>query len=258
MTDQERNTFETKGWIGPYDLLTQVELGQLRDAHRSSAELFLRPEEMGKEDHPGRFARKSWFKSIHTKVTAFYDLATHPVIVNKVVSLLGPDVIAWGLTVKTLRPGTRHRWHVDIEHLEWPGISVFIALENVDRDTSLKVLDGSHTLHQIPQALSLNDDDGVWRKAEELGNRGIVAPVDMRDGQFFLFQGRIWHGSENSTDRTRLAAIVQYTRPTSRVRIPLSWDIPVQWDPTQPPCVLAAGVDSAGLNVLTVRSDCEQ
>jgi ectoine hydroxylase-related dioxygenase (phytanoyl-CoA dioxygenase family) len=97
---------------------------------------------------------------MHAYLPAYGRLASHPAIVARVASILGPDVIAWGMTTSTVRPGQRHRWHVDVEHRRWPGVSVFVGLRNMARGSSLKVISGSHRLEESPGDGGLGDAEG--------------------------------------------------------------------------------------------------
>src|SRR5262249_10638993 len=139
---------------------------------------------------------------------------------------------------------------VDIEHLEWQGISVFIGLNGISADSSLDVIDGSHRWDRTPQQMGITFDDGLARAGIPASS---VSRVALSEGEFFLFHWRLWFCSCNRSNRTRLELLLQYARPESVIKIPITWDPPIQWHPYPPPCVLISGKDSRHLNKLVDR-----
>jgi ectoine hydroxylase-related dioxygenase (phytanoyl-CoA dioxygenase family) len=191
---------------------------------------------------------------MHAYVPEYYDAVCHPAVVGRVASILGPDVIAWGLTLIQSVPGNVHRWHVDVEHRHWDGVSVYMGLENITPQSSLLVVEGSQDIPEPPQAFGQITDDAAALKAARSRVPGAeVRTVGLQPGQFFLFAGRLWHGSHNTGDQVRVAMIAHYSRPDADVRIPLSFDDPVRWHGWRPPCILVAGRDTAGVNRLVGR-----
>src|SRR6201999_106301 len=174
------------------------------------------PDQLARAVDPQALERKPWFKSMHAMVPEYFDLAGHPAIVGRVASLLGPDLIAWGLTLTRSTPGGVHRWHVDIEHMHWPGVSVYIGLENNDMHSTLKVLDGSHLMGARPQAFGVKDDASAKAVVEDKTPEAKVVRVPVRPGEFFLFHGQLWHASHNTGSNVRIAMIIHYSRPDVR------------------------------------------
>jgi hypothetical protein len=249
LTEAEREHFEKYGWVGPFPLLTKAEVTMLAEVYETSAGRFI----VGKDlpslasDAP---LPKPWYKSLHVYVPEFRRLVQHPDLVERVASILGPNIIAWGVSVTTRRPDQVHRWHVDVEHSRWRGISAFIGLTGTSPESTLKVISGSHRFDVMPQDLGALDDSSVLSAAQKISSDSALVSVGVEEGQFFLFDGPIWHGSANISDVTRLAVIAQFAAPTERVAIPLTCDAPIRWHSSIPPCVLVKGKDSAGLNAL--------
>jgi hypothetical protein len=250
--------FLRNGWLGPFPLLDEEGCKVVFDSYTAYSERFLPPDQMKGRTERGLFDEQPWFKNMHTSLPAFFDLATHVDIVSKVRALLGEDVIAWGVTVKSLRPGRAHRWHVDVEHKHWNGVSVFLALRNVTLQSTLKLISGSQLLCDAPQDLAANTDREVIKAAQDRGIRGDLVSVDMKDGEFFLFAGRLWHGSENTSEVLRHAVILQYTTSDTTVRVPTTWEEPIRWHSVYPPCVLVSGSPGGSQNTLVTRptGDC--
>jgi hypothetical protein len=77
---------------------------------------------------------------MHAYLPRFCGISSHPAIVSRIVSVLGRDVIAWGVGISTVRPGQRHRRHVDVEPQRWLGVTIFLGLKNISQKSSMKVI----------------------------------------------------------------------------------------------------------------------
>src|SRR5262245_7973482 len=212
LSAEELTLFDRKGWIGGYPLLSPRGADELFRAGRRAARQFLRKELHRNAADEAAFERRPWYKSMHAYLPTFGRLASHPAIVTRVASILGPDIIAWGMTTSTLRPGQRHRWHVDIEHRRWPGVSVFIGLRNIARGSSLKVISGSHRVDCPPGAGGRLSDAEALSACRKVESNSELVTAEIGEGEFFIFHGRLWHGSHNRTWRVRTALIAQYAR----------------------------------------------
>jgi ectoine hydroxylase-related dioxygenase (phytanoyl-CoA dioxygenase family) len=255
LDEEEILRFQRTGWVGAYSLLT---VGGVRRICRILPKVFdgfMPCHLMAHVQQPDAFEERPWFKSMHACVPEFYDIAGHPAIVSRVASILGPDILAWGLTATVRLPGQTHRWHVDVEHRRWPGVSVFIGLEGITQKSTLKVITGSHLIDAAPQDLEDRSDGAVLKEAMRLSPSSELTAVELKEGEFFIFAGGLWHGSKNTDTKTRVALIVQYSPPSARIEVPLGWKTPVRWLSCSPPCVLVSGTDRFGLNRLVGRPD---
>lgn len=203
-----------------------------------------------------------WNKGWAATSPDYYALGAHDAILELVRALLGHDVILWGASLVVRGPGQVHPWHTDIESSAPDGknLSVWIGLENTDARSSLKVVPYSHrfgiTLQQVIQQHSkiresvTDEDVSQWAKERE--PRSGVVPLSTFDGEAILFDGRLWHGSHNTTeDRTRRAVLLQYAAPGTPIRIPnslhLNWPFEIHESP-KPPCILLSGHAANGAN----------
>ena len=245
--------FQRDGWVGGYPLFDAVAVQRLSSLRAPTLQRITSPNHLADAVQPGAFEQRPWFKSMHALVPEYYDAACHPAIVRRVAAVLGPDVLAWGLTLTRSAPGGEHRWHADIEHLRWRGVSVYVGLVNNDLDSTLKVLSGSHRMPEKPQAYGVKDDADALAAVRPLAPGAEVLRMPLKPGEFFLFEGRLWHASHNTGANIRLAMIIHYSRPDVRVQIPLDFDEPVRWHGSRPPCVLVSGKDRFGINRLVDR-----
>jgi len=245
--------FERDGWVGSYPLLTPRGVDEVGAMRNTVMRSLTKPADIARATASDAFVQKPWFKSMHACVPECFDIARHPAIVDRVKSILGPDVIAWGVTITRSAPGGVHRWHVDHEHHRWHGVSVYLGLAGSDLDSALKLITGSHRMPENPQMYGVKDDAAALAAVREEILTAEMVRVPIAPGEFFLFAGRAWHGSHNTGSKLRLSMILQYSRPDVRVQIPLNFNEPIHWHPSRPPCVLVAGQDHHGRNRLVER-----
>ena len=279
LTAAELRSFQTNGYVGPFPLIeprlcgplaeTLVEKAlshpvlnmrsprrRLEDAiHALTHRLLARRPPDGKPEGEPRY----WYKSAHLLIPEAEELALRPAVLDRMRSILGPDLLLWGGQLVAKRDGEHHRWHEDIEHVAWSGATAWIGLTNVARDSTMKIIPGSHRFGVTPQELaqrhggSLQSDDDTLRLARELDPTAHVVALDLRPGEFFIFSGRTWHASKNSSGHKRVAMIFQFCPSSARARIPCSDEIPTPWYPSQPWVLLAAGEDRHHVNHLRRR-----
>jgi hypothetical protein len=228
-----------RGWAGPFPLLSPADGDRLVETALATQNRFTY--DIRVTMPADAFETRPWLKSMHAFVPAFMEIATNPAIVNRAVALLGPDVVVWGLTIIRRSVREKHRWHVDVEHRHWPGISAWIGLQGTALGSGLKFIDGSHRFRDAPQDHGVASDEEACALARRCDPAARLSEPSVRDGEFLLFDGTTWHGSENVTDRVRTAMLIQYSRPDSRIAIPLNADGPIVWHPHRPPCIVVAG-----------------
>ena len=229
--------------------MTNGEVSKLHEIYESSKHRFTSPSEAANLKKSQPFP-KPWDKSLHAHLPDFKKLVNHPSLVERVSDILGPDIIAWGVSVTVRKPGQIHRWHVDVEHKQWRGVSAFIGLTGTSSLSSLKVISGSHNITDMPQTIKISNDIEALKEAKKRISSCEIQTISMSEGEFFIFDGLLWHGSTNTGDSTRLAAIAQFSPTSERAGIPLSFDEPVRWHDSQPACLLVKGKDEYGRNVI--------
>ncbi len=202
-----------------------------------------------------------WAKGRAATSPAYYELATDDRLLDLVTELIGEDVLLWGATLLARRPGQVHHWHTDIESASATGktVSVWIGLAETNPGSSLKVVPFSHEFGAtIQQVMQENGSDGarvtdgdVDRWAKERDPRSGVTNADTFDGDALVFDGRLWHASNNLNERgTRHAVLLQYATPATPIRIPdlrPGWPIEIYRTP-RPPCIVVSGHDAHAVN----------
>ena len=237
-SDLSRAQYLDQGYLGPVRILSPA---QCRAFLRWATDASLS-------------APLDWSKGHAATSRAFYEIATHPAIVERVKALLGDDVILWGASIETRDPGVAHPWHTDIESAATKGtaVSVWIGLEHTTRDSSLTVVPYSHHFgacvqevrHQQGKSRAGATNTDILGWAQERDTRAAVHTAEMTDGDALFFDGRLWHSSRNASRKTRRALLLQYATPDTPIRIPdfnyLDWPFRKFTTP-RPPCVMISG-----------------
>jgi mannose-6-phosphate isomerase-like protein (cupin superfamily) len=238
--------FARDGYLGPVRVFTSGE------CRRIAAYL-----------HHGRGpAPADWEKGRAVHERFIYEIAARRSIVSAVRSVLGPDVVLWGACAVSRTPGQRHAWHSDIESAAPDGrfVSVWVGIEHTSRESALQLITRSHLLGRSVQEARA---ERGWRREEatpeallELAQgedaEALLLQPDMTNGDALLFDGRLWHGSDNSRSRgRRLALLLQYAAADCPVRIPdfrqLDWPFRLHAEP-RPATIVVSGADRYHVN----------
>ena len=251
LDDREIARFEHEGWVGPFDLLSEEQCADLGpELERCFAQTrgYFYPDRI----EPGRsyYDKTPWFQSLHALSPMISSIGQRREIVDRVTQLLGEDVLLWGGIRFGQGPGESLHWHTDTEFDHVEGVSIWLGAQNVTPDNALKIIPGSETLQPDPERLQsdgeltmedlVSDDLALSLARKRLPDARIVRPA-VRDGQFFIFKGKLWHASDNPAGDYRIAMGLRYSPASCAVRTPLTYLHPIQWDPTPPPCILVNG-----------------
>ena len=150
------------------------------------------------------------------------ELTCHPVVLDTVERVLGPDVLVWNTHWFPKFPGERSyvSWHQDAAYwgLRPPSVTTaWIALSPSTRDNGcLQVLPGSHLGESMPQNETFAPDNMLSRGQEiavEIEPSQIVS-LELDPGEFSLHHIGIAHGSgPNTSDTARIGLAVRYIAP---------------------------------------------
>jgi quercetin dioxygenase-like cupin family protein len=244
LTGEMLEQFAQAGFLGPVRVLTEGECRRLLRAFD------LRPQ-----------PALDWEKGASATSRAYYEIATWPPILDAVSELLGGDVILWGTSIQRRVPHAVHPWHSDIESSapDSRTVSVWIGLEGTTPESSLLALSRSHRLGMTVQQVRHEngwsredaDVDDLVDWARQRDGECELIELGATDGDAVFFDGRLWHGTHNVSNRVRRALLLQYGAPDTRIRLPdLNWlDWPFQQlDRPRPPCLILRGSASEGVN----------
>jgi len=252
-----RRQFEADGFVAPVRVLSGAQAAALV---RSFAEVTL--------PTPAVWEKGRWIND-----RRLFDLATGEALRDLVCAVLGADVVLWGAEILLRREAQRHPWHVDIESAAPEGgfASVWIGLENTSRESALQVISGSHRFGEPIQKVARDqgyrrgevDEATALAWARKRSAEAVLVEPDLSDGEAILFDGRLWHGSNNRRPgERRMALLLQYARADRKVRIPdltqLEWPFADRGRP-RAPVIAVGGVADPSINwVVKVKAqpDC--
>jgi hypothetical protein len=151
-------------------------------------------------------------------------LCTHPLILDKVEQLIGPDLVLWGSQVfcKPAETGREVPWHQDGQY--WPirplaTCSAWIALDDVDAENGcMRFIPGSHRSGSI-YAHRVSERENIVLNQEvdpAHFDEGSARDDALRAGEFSLHDVFLIHGSRaNRSKRRRAGFVIRYMPATS-------------------------------------------
>lgn len=165
-------------------------------------------------------------QNLHLTHREFWDLATHPRLLDMLEEVVGPNILIMGSKLRWKAaheaPDRVFPWHQDITYwrLSPPEAhSAWIALDdNTLENGCLWVVPGSHDQlvpHVASEAPNALRHDGVIPVDQVQVD--LAAPVEMRAGEAMLFDARTVHSSRPNTSADRRCNfLVRYISPSIR------------------------------------------
>jgi hypothetical protein len=237
LTSEEVTSFHRMGFLGPFPSVSPAEMHVIR-AH-IDAEVIPR-----QGPNPS-----STLQSRHMDSRVVFDLATHPAIIDRMACLYGPNLILWATYFfnKEVR-SNEIPWHQDLNY--WPlepiiNISAWIAIdESCIENSCVQILPGSHK-KVVPHVTSRPGMAFGEEADPRYFNTDNVINMELKPGEFFLFNEKLLHHSEpNRSNRRRLGMSVRVTIPIVKIEQDIS--------PLHPGhcAILVRGDDYMGFNRL--------
>lgn len=218
---EERSSYERDGLVIPNFRLASA---QRRDMSRAIDELLIAtagqaPESIVCPHIPGM---NHLPESIAHTWLAF---CAEPAILDRVESLIGPDIILWGSQVfcKPAATGMEVPWHQDGEY--WPirplaTCSVWVAIDDVSIDNgAMRYIPGSHRAQRLfPHIVSERSDLALNRVLDPNCYDETTAAYDeLTAGQLSLHDVYLIHGSAaNTSGKRRAGFAIRYMPATSQ------------------------------------------
>ncbi len=245
---EELNKFREQGFAGPFDLYDQDEIRTFYSELRS--QVFDRTNAAYELDHTSLLAGYDR----HLDIEFFSKHIKQNEIVDRVSSILGPDLICWRSEMFPKYPGDEGTdWHQadnfghasEAPQVVWPqnasfggAITVWTAVTDCDIENGcLRVIPGTHEemFYDESKDMTFNPEivNKLDKNGEKLGFFGYdyrnlqkdpswvpdeskAVPLKMKAGQFVIFWSTLMHASfpNTSKDRLRLGFTARYV-PTS-------------------------------------------
>lgn len=198
LTQQQVEQYRQQGFLSPIDVMSEDEAS--RYAQQLQAAEVDYPQELNAENR----------NNPHLAFGFLDQLAHHPVILDAVEDLIGPDFALWGSVLFIKEPETRHyvSWHQDATYV---GISPhdyvtpWLALTPSDRETGcMSMIPGSHRDDIQPHLETFHDDNILTRgQAIQEVDESVAVDLILRPGQMSLHHCRVIHGSQPNRSQQR-------------------------------------------------------
>lgn len=158
------------------------------------------------------------------QLNPFMEVARHPLILDRVSQLIGPDIVLW-ITRILCKPAVSGRevpWHQDGEY--WPmrplaTCSVWVAIDPVSAvNGCMRFIPGSHKRPELYRHHVSTRENLVLNLEldEDQFDEATAYNVELQPGQMSLHDVRLIHGSlANSSGQRRAALIMRYMPATS-------------------------------------------
>jgi ectoine hydroxylase-related dioxygenase (phytanoyl-CoA dioxygenase family) len=154
----------------------------------------------------------------HLDNRTVYDICAHPEIVDRVASILGPDLVVWHSRVFHKRHDEPPiPWHQD--GMYWSleplvSVSAWIAIDAAERaNACVEVIPGSH-LRRLPHVRTSTAGRFGHQADPDHVDASTAVAIELEPGEFFLFDTWVLHSSmANTSGRRRTALSVRYTTP---------------------------------------------
>ena len=211
LTAAQIDHYNTQGYIRPLPIFDGAKIVKNRQYFDSLLE----------KQNAMRDGRDSYaIRGYQIRCGGIWDIATHPVILDYVQDIVGPDIICWGTHFFCKLPNDPKSvpWHQDASY--WPltparTVTVWLAIDDADiGNAAMQFIPGTHTLGPLN-----------WKETEKPAvlNQEIMnieqygQPVadELKAGEMSLHADMLAHGSTpNPSDRRRCGLTMRYCPPS--------------------------------------------
>ena len=171
----------------------------------------------------GEFQRRSRdaysINGYQTRIDFIWDIATHPLLLDHVEDLLGPNIVLWGSHYFCKLPSDQREvpFHQDATY--WPfrpfkTVTVWLAVDDVSPDMGpMCFLPCSHQHGKLAWR-QRTDNVVLGLEVKEFARYGKPHPLLMKAGQFSLHTDLLVHGSKPSRSAKRRCGLTLRYVPT--------------------------------------------
>ena len=205
LTKRQIEQYHEEGFIAPIDVMSEDE-----------AASYLVRLEQAEADYPEHLNAENR-NNPHLAFKCFDELAHHPIILDAVEDLLGPDFSLWGSVLFAKEPQTQHfvSWHQDATYMGLTPhtfLSPWIALTPSNRDNGcMTMLPGTHR-NGVRSHDETFAEDNILTRGQNIPDIDEDSGVDLilRPGQMSIHHALTIHGSQpNHSDKRRIGFTLQ-------------------------------------------------
>lgn len=212
LTESQVRDYREHGYLFPFPALSASEVA----GFRGRIEAF--------EAQYGSRAGQILRQKSHVVLTFVAELVRLEPVLDKVQSLIGPDILCWSTSFFIKDPGDRKfvSWHQDAQYWGLEGdkmVTAWIALTHSKPDMGcLRVVPGSH--RKVLEHRDVPNATNMLTRGQEIAaevNEADAVDIVLAPGQFSLHHELMVHGSnDNRSTERRIGLAVRYIAPTAR------------------------------------------
>jgi len=209
LTSAQVALYHETGFLSPIDLMSEDDAAKV-----------LQQLESAESDYPEHINADNRYNP-HLVCKFLDDLAFHPILLDVVEDLIGPDFSLWGSVLFVKEPGSKHyvSWHQDATYMGMSSnhfVTPWIALSPSTRETGcMTMIPGSH-LQSIKPHEETFAENNILTRGQVVRDVDESTGVDLilRPGQMSLHHGEIVHGSQpNQSANRRVGFALQSYMP---------------------------------------------
>lgn len=214
LSPKQIKDFHENGYLGPFQ------------AWRPEEMKIVRENVLNEINQKPKFGQSNNNQSRHLDCKSVFDVCSHPSIVEKLCSLLGPNIILWRshfFTKNAEDPSSQKEvpWHQDGNY--WPiepvlNISAWVAFDEVNTENScVQIIPGSHK-QAIPHIEAESHHNFKEMANPDFFDERKKVNMILKPGEFFIFNEKLLHHSEiHRSQNRRMGLAVRTTVPLVRV-----------------------------------------
>ena len=207
-----KERFERDGYVFPLTLMSSEEASACRQEY----------EELERRHAATSGRAKMMHEHSHLLLPVIDRIARHPVVLDAVEEILGPDLLIWNCSLFEKAPRSPHfvGWHQDLTYWGLSStkeVTAWFAMTPATPETGcMRFLPGSHKNALVDHKQTFSDTNLLSRGQEiavEVDESEAVSIV-LRPGQMSLHHGHMFHASgPNQSGDRRLGFAIRYITP---------------------------------------------
>ena len=212
LSEDQIDFYKKNGYLFPFTAMTADEAA----GYRARIEAF--------EAEYGPRAAQILRQKSHLVLTFADELVRSKPVLDKVESLLGPDIMCWSTSFFLKNPGDKKfvSWHQDALYWGLEGdkmVTAWIALtpSNINNGC-LRVVPGSHLT--VLEHHDTKDGSNLLTRGQEISaevDETQAVDIQLLPGQFSLHHELMVHGSkDNRSNDRRMGLAVRYIHPSAK------------------------------------------
>ena len=215
LTNEQVEKYWRDGYVHPLRALSEADAQSLRNR----IEAF--------EAEQACEAQQALVFKAHLPFRWLSDIITHPLILDAVEDVIGPNLLCWGSSFfqKNAHDPRFVSWHQDTYYygLEPPEtLTVWLSITHSNLESGcVRVIPGSHESREVVAFNNITDENNLLARGQTIVgvDEDAAVPMVLKPGEFSMHHEAVVHGSDpNRSDDRRIGLSIHYI-PTHVQRV---------------------------------------